>query len=168
MSSVLVGGATARRPPRPAASAAATWDCSGPTLALDPLICALSESASALARFSCRVTSSYSLPSWSMVPSSDVDLRRALREPDVVGVGPHHRRVDEVDDAEVGGLRGVALLDLLDVAEDLALALGDGEQFAGLDQRVDLLERLGQPGQAAGFVEHELADELFQSANAFQ
>ena len=50
----------------------------------------------------------------------------------------------------------------------VALALGDGQQFAGLDQRVDLLERLGKPGQAVGFVEHELADELLQSANAFQ
>ena len=39
-------------------------------LALGPLICALSESASAFARFSDRVTSSYSLSSWSMVPSS--------------------------------------------------------------------------------------------------
>ncbi len=103
-----------------------------------------------------------------MVPSSVAICVGALREPDVVGEGPHHRRVDEVDDAEVGGLRGVALLDLFDVAEDLALLLGDGEQFAGLDQRVDLLERLGQPGQAVGFVEHELADELLQSANAFQ
>ncbi len=103
-----------------------------------------------------------------MVPSSVVIWVGALREPDVVGVGPHHRRVDEVDDAEVGGLGGVAVLDLLDVAEDLALLLRDGEQFAGLDQRVDLLERLGQPGQAVGFVEHELADELLESANAFQ
>ena len=50
--------------------------------------------------------------------------------------------VELVDGTEVGGLRGVALLDLFDVAEDLALLLGDGEQFAGLDQRVDLLERL--------------------------
>ena len=96
------------------------------------------------------------------------DLGGALREPDVVGVGAHHRRVDEVDDAEVRGFGGVAVLDLFDVAEDLALLLGDGQQFAGLDQRVDLLERLGQPGQAVGFVEHELADELFQPANAFQ
>ena len=37
---------------------------------LDPLIWALSESASALARFRLRVTSSYSFSSWSMVPSS--------------------------------------------------------------------------------------------------
>ena len=50
----------------------------------------------------------------------------------------------------------------------LRLRLRDGQQLAGLDQRVDLLERLGQPGQAVGFVEHELADELLQSANAFQ
>jgi len=60
------------------------------------------------------------------------------------------------------------VLYLLDVAEDLALLLCDGEQLAGLDERVDLLERLGQPGQAVGFVEHELADELLQPANAFQ
>ena len=39
-------------------------------LALVPLIWALSESASALARFRLRVTSSYSFSSWSMVPSS--------------------------------------------------------------------------------------------------
>ena len=37
-----------------------------------------------------------------------------LLNPDVVGVRPHHRRVDEVDDAEVGGFGGVAVLDLLD------------------------------------------------------
>ena len=48
-----------------------------------------------------------------------------------------------VDDAQIGGLRGVALLDLLDVAEDGAFALRDGQQFARLHQRVDLLERLG-------------------------
>jgi hypothetical protein len=75
----------------------------------------------------------------------------------MVGEGPHHRRVDEIDDAEVRRLGGVAMLDLLDVAEDLALLLRDGQQLAGLDQRVDLLERLGQPGQAAGFVERESA-----------
>ena len=45
------------------------------------------------------------------------------------------------------------MLDLFDVAEDLALLLCDGQQFASLDQRVDLLERLGQSGQAVGFVE---------------
>jgi hypothetical protein len=39
--------------------------------ALVPLIWALSESASALARFRLRVTSSFSFSSWSMVPSSD-------------------------------------------------------------------------------------------------
>jgi hypothetical protein len=96
------------------------------------------------------------------------DLGGALGEPDVVGERAHHRRVDEVDDAEVGGFSGVALLDLFDVAEDLALLLRDGQQFAGLDQRVDLFERLAQPGQAVGFVEHELADELLKPANAFQ
>lgn len=88
------------------------------------------------------------------------DLGGTLRKPGVVGVGAHHRRVDEVDDAEVGGLRGVALLDLFDVAQDLAFLLRNGQQFASLDQGVDLLERLGQPGQAVGFVEHEFADEL--------
>lgn len=96
------------------------------------------------------------------------DLGGALGEPDVVGVGAHHGRVDEIDDAEVRGLGGVAMRDLLDVAEDLAFLLRDGQQFAGLDQRVDLHERLGQPGQTVGFVEHELADELLQSANTFQ
>jgi hypothetical protein len=96
------------------------------------------------------------------------DLGGALCQSDVVGERPHHRRVDEVDDAEVGGLGRVALLDLFDVAEDLALLLGDGEQFAGLDERVDLFERLGQSGEAVGFVEHELADELLKPSNAFQ
>ncbi len=136
--------------------------------ALVPLICALSESASALARFSERVTSSYSLSSWSIVVSSCGDLRRALRQPDMVGVGAHHRQVDQVDDAQIRGLRGVALLDLLDVAEDLAFALRDGQQLTGLDQGVDLLECLRQPGQALGLVEHELPDELFQTAHALQ
>ena len=60
------------------------------------------------------------------------------------------------------------MLDGLDVAEDLAFALRDGQQLAGLHQRVDLLERLGQPGEAVGFVEHELADELLQSADALE
>jgi hypothetical protein len=32
------------------------------------------------------------------------NLAGTLGEPDVIGVCPHHRRVDEVDDAEVGGL----------------------------------------------------------------
>ena len=72
-----------------------------------------------------------------------VDLGRAQRNPDVIGVRPHHRLIDEVDDAQVAGLRGVALLDLLDVAEDLALALCDGKKLAGVDQWVDLLERVG-------------------------
>ena len=97
-----------------------------------------------------------------------VDLRRALRQPDVIGVGPHHRLIYQIDDAQVGGFRGVALLDLLDVAEDLALALGDGQELARIDEGVDLLERLGQPGQAAWLVEHEFTDELFKPANAFQ
>ena len=96
------------------------------------------------------------------------DLGGTLRETDVVGVRAHHRRVDEVDDAEVGGLGGVAQLDGFDVSEDLALLLRDGQQFASLDKRVDLFERLGQPGQAVGFVEHELADELLKPANTFQ
>ena len=60
------------------------------------------------------------------------------------------------------------MLDGLDVAEDLAFALRDGQQLAGFHQRVDLLERLGQPGQAVRFVEHELADELFQPADALE
>ena len=97
-----------------------------------------------------------------------LDLGPALREPDVVGVGADHRLVHQVDDAQVGRLGGVALLDLLDIAEDLALLLRDGQQFASLHERIDLLERLRQPGQAARLVEHELADELFQSTNAFQ
>ena len=97
-----------------------------------------------------------------------IDLRWALGQPDVIGVCPHHRLIHQIDDAQVGGLGRVALLDLLDVAEDLALALRDGQELAGIDEGVDLLERLGQPGQAAWLVEHELADELFQSTNAFQ
>jgi hypothetical protein len=32
------------------------------------------------------------------------DLGGALGQPGVVGVGAHHGRVDEIDDAEVGGL----------------------------------------------------------------
>ena len=96
------------------------------------------------------------------------DLGGALRHAHVVGERPHHRRVHQVDDAQIGGLRGVAVLDGLDVAEDLAFALRDGQQLAGLHQRVDLLERLGQPGEAVGFVEHELADELLQSADALE
>ncbi|GBG39138.1 hypothetical protein MmonteBS_35100 [Mycobacterium montefiorense] len=32
------------------------------------------------------------------------DLRRTLRKPDVICLSPHHRLVDQVDDAQVGRL----------------------------------------------------------------
>ena len=86
----------------------------------------------------------------------------------MIGVRADHRHVDQIDDAQVRGFGGIAQLDRLDITEHLALALGNRQQLARLDQGVDLLECLGKSAQAVRFVEHEIADELFQAADALE
>ena len=96
------------------------------------------------------------------------DLGFGIVQPQVGDVRADDLGLDGVENREGRRLRRIALLHRLDVVEDGALAPGYVEEFTRLDQWIDLLECVGDACDARGFVEHELAYELCESANALE